>query len=137
MCRNCRVPHTSILMCGHLPKDDRILQLRPSLRKSSFYSKVTGLLILPGVSFPPMNQPDLQSTETYYFSVAHYHPIPLLIFLLVAALIVIIPYWKIFGKAGFPRIFGLFMIIPLVNLILLYVLAFSQWRIFPSQTENR
>ncbi len=56
-----------------------------------------------------MNQPDLQSnSETYYFSVAHYHPIPLLIFLLVAALIVIIPYWKIFGKAGFPCIFGLF-----------------------------
>jgi hypothetical protein len=84
-----------------------------------------------------MNQPDLQSTETYYFSVAHYHPVPLLIFLLVAALIVIIPYWKIFGKAGFPRIFGLFMIIPLVNLILIYVLAFSQWRNPPSQTVNR
>ncbi len=47
----------------------------------------------------------------------------------LAALIVIIPYWKIFGKAGFPRIFGLFMIVPLVNLILLYVLAFSQWRV--------
>jgi hypothetical protein len=84
-----------------------------------------------------MSQPDLQSTETYYFSVAHYHPIPLLLSLLLAALIIIIPYWKIFGKAGFPRIFGLFMIIPLVNLILLYVLAFSKWRIFPSQIENR
>ena len=84
-----------------------------------------------------MSQPDLQSTETYYFSVAHYHPIPLLIALLLAALIIILPYWKIFGKAGFPRIFGLFMIIPLVNLILLYVLAFSRWRILPSQTENR
>jgi hypothetical protein len=29
------------------------------------------------------------------------------------------------------------MIIPLVNLILLYVLAFSQWRVLPSQTDNR
>ena len=84
-----------------------------------------------------MSQPDLQSTETYYFSVAHYHLVPVVLSLLVAALIVIIPYWKIFGKAGFPRIFGLFMIIPLVNLILIYVLAFSQWRILPSQAEKQ
>jgi hypothetical protein len=84
-----------------------------------------------------MSQPDLQSTDTFYFSVVHYHPTALLLSLLLAALIIIIPYWKIFGKAGVPRIFGLLMIIPLVNLILLYVLAFSQWRILPSQTENR
>jgi hypothetical protein len=84
-----------------------------------------------------MSQPDLQFTDTYYYSVVHYHPIPILIALLVTALIVIIPYWKIFGKAGFPRIFGLFMIIPLVNLILIYVLAFSQWRILPSQIDKQ
>jgi Zn-dependent protease with chaperone function len=84
-----------------------------------------------------MSQPDLQSTDTYYFSVVHYHPIALLIALLLAALIIILPYWKIFGKAGFPRILGIFMIIPLINLILLYVLAFSQWRVLPSQTDNR
>ena len=84
-----------------------------------------------------MSQPDFQSTETYYVSVAHYHLIPLALSALLIALIVIIPYWKIFGKAGFPRIFGLLMIVPLVNLILLYVLAFSQWRGIPSQTENR
>jgi hypothetical protein len=83
-----------------------------------------------------MSQPDLQTTDTYYFSVVHYHPIALLISLLLAALIIILPYWKIFGKAGFPRILGLFMIIPLVNLILLYVLAFSRWKTLPPSSEN-
>ena len=84
-----------------------------------------------------MSQPDIQATDTYYFSVVHYHPVALLISLLLAALIIIIPYWKIFGKAGFPRIFGLLMIIPLVNLILLYVLAFSRWRVLPPRSENQ
>ena len=83
-----------------------------------------------------MSQQDYQSTDTY-ITVVHEHMLPVVLVALVAFLIVIIPYWKIFGKAGFPRIFGLLMIVPLVNLILLYVLAFSQWRGIPSQTENR
>jgi hypothetical protein len=83
-----------------------------------------------------MSQPEFQSTETY-ITVAHTHLLPFAICAFLIALVVIIPYWKIFGKAGFPRIFGLFMIIPLVNLILLYVLAFSHWRVIPSQTEPR
>jgi hypothetical protein len=83
-----------------------------------------------------MSQPDVQSTDIYIYG-AHYPLIPLALSALVVALIVIIPYWKIFGKAGFPRALGILMIVPLVNLILLYVLAFSQWRILPPPRENQ
>jgi len=96
---------------------------------------ISGLRTPPGVSFRPMSQQDYQSTDTY-ITVVHEHMLPVVLFVLVAALILIIPYWKIFGKAGFPRIFGVFMIFPLVNLILLYVLAFSRWRIPPPRPEN-
>jgi hypothetical protein len=83
-----------------------------------------------------MSQPDTQSTDIYIYG-AHYHLLPLALCALVIALIVIIPYWKIFGKAGFPRALGILMVIPLVNLILLYVLAFSQWRVLPPRAENQ
>ena len=83
-----------------------------------------------------MSLQEVNSTDIYIYG-AHYPLLPVAFSALVVALIVIIPYWKIFGKAGFPRALGILMIIPLVNLILLYVLAFSQWRILPSQTEKQ
>ena len=49
----------------------------------------------------------------------------LLIILVIAALI--IPYWKIFPRAGWPAPLATLMIFPLVNLILLWVLAFKAW----------
>jgi type VI protein secretion system component VasK len=52
-------------------------------------------------------------------------------------LIVLIPYWKIFGKAGFSPALSLLMVIPLVNIAMLYYLAFSDWpshRRSPQQT---
>jgi len=57
----------------------------------------------------------------------------LIIGIAIVAAIVIIPYWQIFKKAGFPAALSILMMIPLVNLILLYVLAFSQWRTQPPQ----
>ena len=55
-------------------------------------------------------------------------PVDLLI-LLIAALIVIIPFWRIFSKAGYSGWLSLLMVIPLVNLIMLYFLAFADWPI--------
>ena len=49
------------------------------------------------------------------------------IFFLIGAVIVIIPFWKIYGKAGFSKWLSLLMIVPLINLIVLYVVAFSSW----------
>lgn len=52
--------------------------------------------------------------------------------MIVFAAILIIPYWFIWKKAGFTPWFSLLMFIPLVNLIMLYVLAFSQWKVVPA-----
>jgi len=47
-------------------------------------------------------------------------------FLLMLAL-VIVPFWRIFTKAGFSGWLSLLMLVPLVNLLALYFLAFAEW----------
>ena len=57
-------------------------------------------------------------------------PIELLIIFCVGALIgvfTILPFWKIYTKAGFPGPMAFLMLIPLVSTIMLFVLAFSEW----------
>jgi hypothetical protein len=39
------------------------------------------------------------------------------------------PYWMIFKKAGFSKWLSLLMLIPFINFIILYIVAFSRWRI--------
>jgi hypothetical protein len=51
-----------------------------------------------------------------------------LIALFVLIPVTLIPYWVIFKKAGFSPWLSILMIIPFVSLIVLYVIAFSQWR---------
>jgi hypothetical protein len=41
--------------------------------------------------------------------------------------IAVIPFWKIYTKAGYPGAMGFLMLVPLVNVIMLFVLAFSEW----------
>lgn len=45
----------------------------------------------------------------------------------IVAVIVVIPFWRIFEKAGKAPALSLLMLLPIVNLIMLYVLAFSEW----------
>jgi hypothetical protein len=45
--------------------------------------------------------------------------------------LLVIPYWKIFSRAGFPGVLSLAMIVPLANLIVLYYVAFARWNIKP------
>lgn len=52
-------------------------------------------------------------------------------FFLGVAVIMIVPYWFIWKKAGFSPFFSLLMIVPVVNFIMLYVLAFSEWKVVP------
>ncbi|MCO5118643.1 MAG: hypothetical protein M9951_03295 [Burkholderiaceae bacterium] len=47
--------------------------------------------------------------------------------MLLGAVLIVLPFWKIFAKAGFSGWLSLLMIVPMVNLIALYVLAFSDW----------
>ena len=63
---------------------------------------------------------DIQLTETY-FTLARIHVLPTLVLLILA----VIPFGPLFRKAGFSGALSLLMLIPGVNLILLYFVAFS------------
>jgi hypothetical protein len=57
--------------------------------------------------------------------------IPLVI--LVAIIIVIIPFWFILKKAGFTPWLSLVCLVPSLGiLVLLYVLAFAEWKVAPA-----
>ena len=45
------------------------------------------------------------------------------------AVVMVIPYWKIYSKTGQAGAMALLQLIPLVNIVMLYVLAFSEWPI--------
>jgi hypothetical protein len=49
--------------------------------------------------------------------------------IVVALALIIIPYWLIFSKAGWAGAISLVMWIPVVNIIILWVFAFSGWPI--------
>lgn len=53
------------------------------------------------------------------------------IFSLICAVIIIIPFWVIWKKAGFSPWLSLLMFIPMINIIALYVLAFAEWKVVP------
>lgn len=59
-----------------------------------------------------------------------FQPTHLLIFMFLPA-ITIPPFWAICRKAGYSPWFSLLIVVPWVNLIGLYVLAFSNWRRAP------
>ena len=58
----------------------------------------------------------------------------LIVFVLIVFLI-ILPFWKIFGKAGFSPALSLLMLLPFVNVIMIYFLAFAEWPIL-RQTQK-
>lgn len=53
------------------------------------------------------------------------------LWMLIFAILIIVPFWFVFGKAGFSKWLSLLMVVPLVNIAMLYFLAFSSW---PSKT---
>ena len=56
--------------------------------------------------------------------------VPLLILILIA--VVVIPCWFICKKAGFSPWLSLINFIPFGNLVLLYILAFAEWKVVPA-----
>lgn len=54
--------------------------------------------------------------------------VPLITVVLIASLLVS-PFWVIFPRLGFDKRLALLMWVPLVNIIVLYVVAFSKPRI--------
>lgn len=54
-----------------------------------------------------------------------------LVFGLIGIVVMLIPYWFIWKKAGFSPWLSLLMFVPLLNLVMLYVLAFAEWKVVP------
>jgi hypothetical protein len=55
-------------------------------------------------------------------------------FLLAPFTVILLPpFWVIFKKAGFQPILSVLMMVPLVNLVMLYFVAFSEWKASPAQ----
>jgi len=57
--------------------------------------------------------------------------------LLAFPIVLILPIWKIFSKAGFPGPTAFLMLIPLVNVIVLYVLAFADWPALKGSRQSK
>ena len=49
------------------------------------------------------------------------------LWMLVIAIVVVIPAWRIFQRTGYPGWMGILILIPIVNLVLLYFIAFADW----------
>jgi len=53
-------------------------------------------------------------------------------FVLVGILAYILPFWFLLKRTGFSPWLSLLCILPGVPLILLYILAFAQWKVVPA-----
>ena len=57
--------------------------------------------------------------------------------MLVFAALIIVPFWFIFKKVGHPPWLGLLMVVPIVNLAMLYFLALSDWPSLRDSAKER
>ncbi len=56
------------------------------------------------------------------------------IFALFVTILMVVAYWKICEKAGFPGPLSLLMLIPVANFILVLYIAFAEW---PALKQNK
>src|SRR5664279_4006484 len=75
------------------------------------------------------SQPDPETVQR--IAMAMLAIIPIII--LVVIVIVMVPFWFILKKAGFTPWLCLLCLIPSIGvLVLLYVLAFAEWKVVPA-----
>lgn len=55
-----------------------------------------------------------------------------LVFFVVILAVIILPFWFILKKAGFSPWLSFLNIVPFGTLILLYVVAFAEWKVVPA-----
>lgn len=58
------------------------------------------------------------------------------LWMLVIAIVVVIPVWRICQRAGYPGWLGVLILIPMVNLALLYFVAFADWPVNKTGAQN-
>ena len=68
-------------------------------------------------------EPDMAPVFSMMFFVVM---VPLMLFILTIKILI---YCKIFSKTGFSWALGLLMLVPIANIIMLFVLAFAEWPI--------
>jgi len=75
------------------------------------------------------NQPDIQQIQRLMLTIV---PI-IMVFFLVGIVILIVPFWFICKKAGFSPWLSMLCLVPSIGmLVLLYVLAFADWKVVPA-----
>lgn len=62
-----------------------------------------------------------------------YHWIIVIFMVTVFPLLYLVPTWKIVSKAGYSGAWSLLSFVPVVNLVMLWVFAFSTW---PRERSN-
>jgi hypothetical protein len=73
------------------------------------------------------NAPDTSSAQQALLFMG---PIMLIICVIVLA-VILIPFWFICKKAGFSPWLTLLIFVPFGGLVLIYVLAFAEWKVVP------
>ena len=63
--------------------------------------------------------------------------LPELLVLLFVVGVVLIPFWKIFSKAGYPGIMSIMMLVPLLNIIMVFFLGFAEWPVLKELAAAR
>jgi hypothetical protein len=82
--------------------------------------------------FLQQTQPDPEAVKGIIMAMMAIIPI----IILVAIAIVMVPFWFILKKAGFSPWLSLVCLIPSLGiLVLLYVLAFSEWKVVPAPQQ--
>lgn len=61
--------------------------------------------------------------------------IPGLFMIVVYGAVVVVPFYQLWKRTGHNGWIALLMLIPLVNLVMLYVLAFKQWPALPDRNS--
>lgn len=57
-------------------------------------------------------------------------------FILSFLVLMILIWWRIFKKAGYEPALSLLMIVPIVNIVMLFVIAFGKWPIYEKLTSS-
>jgi hypothetical protein len=65
--------------------------------------------------------------ETEAQMAAEGNPVFGLVMFAIFAALAVIPFWKLWSRTGHSGFWGLLAIIPLVNVIALWILAFKKW----------
>lgn len=74
------------------------------------------------------DQPNMEQAQKIAMAMLAIMPI----LFIIGIAVVIIPTWFICKKAGFSPWLSLLVIVPFGALILLYVLAFAEWKVVPA-----